>query len=95
MGRKYKFHDYSKLYFVTFTVINWIDPFIRNENRNIFYDSIAFFCKKNKNLEIYAYCIMTSHIHMIIGTELGNLSDIVRDFKSFFHGLSPDRQKKD
>ena len=26
---------------------------------------------------------MTSHIHMIIGTENGNLSDIVRDLKSF------------
>ena len=26
---------------------------------------------------------MTSHIDMIIGTENGNLSDIVRDLKSF------------
>ena len=82
MGRKYNLHDHSKLYFVTFTVINWIDAFIRNENRNIFYDSIAF-CKKNKNLEVYAYCLMTSHVHMIIGTESGNLSGIVRDLKSY------------
>jgi REP element-mobilizing transposase RayT len=27
--------------------------------------------------------MMTSHIHLIIGTEKGVLSDIVRDFKSF------------
>ncbi|TAE78575.1 MAG: hypothetical protein EAY81_12005 [Bacteroidetes bacterium] len=26
---------------------------------------------------------MTSHVHMIIGTETSNLSDIVRDFKSY------------
>ena len=36
-----------------------------------------------KRLEVYAYCIMTSHLHLIIGTESGNLSDIVRDFKSY------------
>ena len=82
MARKYKFHDNSKLYFVTFTVVNWIDAFIRDDYRKIFYESVAY-CQQNKGLEVYAYCIMTSHIHMIIGTEKGNLSDIVRDLKSF------------
>ena len=82
MARKYVFHDHSKLYFVTFTVVNWIDIFIRSEYRAIVYDSIKF-CQENKQLEIYAYCFMTSHIHMIIGSEVGNLSDIIRDFKSF------------
>ncbi len=81
MGRKYKFHDHSKLYFVTFTVVNWIDAFIRDEYRTIIYESIEY-CQQHKQLEVYAYCFMTSHIHMIIGTETGNLSDIVRDFKS-------------
>lgn len=38
---------------------------------------------KEKGLDLYAYCIMTNHIHLIIGTENGVLSDIVRDFKSF------------
>lgn len=82
MGRKYKFHDNSKLYFVTFTVIDWIDIFTRNEYTDIIYDSIKY-CQQNKGLEIYAYCIMTNHIHLIIGTENNILSDIVRDFKSF------------
>jgi putative transposase len=82
MGRKYKFHDNSKLYFVTFTVVEWIDIFIRDTYRDIIYDSLKF-CQANKGLEVYAYCFMTSHIHLIIGTETGVLSDIVRDFKSF------------
>lgn len=82
MGRKYKFNDHQKLHFVTFTVINWIDAFIRDEYRNTFYQSIKF-CQENKQLEVYAYCIMTSHVHLIIGTETGNLSDIVRDLKSY------------
>lgn len=39
--------------------------------------------RPTKELEVYGYCMMTSHVHMIIGTETGVLSDIVRDFKSF------------
>ena len=82
MARKHKFHDNSRLCFVTFTFVNWIDAFIREENRNIFYESVKY-CRENKGLGVYSYCIMTSHIHMIIDTENGNLSDIVRCLKSF------------
>jgi len=82
MGRKYKFHDNQKLYFVTFTVVNWIDVFTRQEYIDIIYDSLKY-CQQNKGLEIYGYCVMTNHIHMIIGSEIGILSDIVRDFKSY------------
>ena len=82
MARKYKFHDNSKLYFVTFTAVQWVDVFTRDVYRDIIYDSLEH-CQKNKGLEIYAYCMMTNHLHMIIGTETGVLSDIVRDFKSF------------
>jgi len=82
MTRKYKFHDHCKLYFVTFSVVNWIDVFIRDDNRNIFYESLKY-CQENKGLEVYGYCIMTSDIHMIIGIENGNLSDVIRDLKSF------------
>jgi len=82
MGRKYKFHDNEHLYFVTFTVIDWIDAFIRKEFRDIFYNSIAY-CQKEKGLQVYAYCVMTSHIHLIIGVVDNKLSDVVRDLKSF------------
>ncbi len=82
MGRKYTFRDNRQLYFVTFTVVHWIDVFIREEYRKVLYDSIKY-CQTNKGLEVYGYCIMTSHVHMIIGTEVGVLLDIVRDFKSF------------
>lgn len=83
MGRKYKFRDQDQLYFVTFTVIQWIDIYIRETYRNIFYDSVRF-CQKEKGLEVYACCIMTSHIHMIIGRNgILSLSDIIRDLKSF------------
>lgn len=42
------------------------------------------FCQKEKGLIIYAWCLMPSHLHMIVSAEEGkNLSDIIRDFKKF------------
>jgi REP element-mobilizing transposase RayT len=83
MGRKYHFHDQSQVYFVTFTVVNWIDIFVRDEYKQIVVDSIKY-CQANKGLEVYAWCIMTSHVHLIIGTDGTNkLQDIVRDLKAY------------
>jgi putative transposase len=81
MGRKYKIHDQQQVYFVTFTVVGWIDLFIREEYKEIIVDSIKY-CQQNKGLELYAWCIMTSHIHLIIGTSgEKKLEDIIRDIK--------------
>jgi putative transposase len=83
MSRKYKIRDQDKVHFVTFTVIQWLDVFTRQAYRDIFLDSIRY-CQKHKGLELYAYCIMTSHIHMIVarrGEE--SLEGIIRDIKKF------------
>ena len=82
MSRKYKFGDSSKLYFLSFATINWIDVFIRDEYRHIILNSFKL-CQEKKGLEIYAYCIMTSHIHMIISSEENKLENIIRDLKSY------------
>ena len=34
-------------------------------------------------MEIYGYCIMPSHIHLIFRAKNNNPSDIIRDFKTF------------
>jgi putative transposase len=81
MSRKYKFGNERHAHFVTFTVIHWIDFFIREEYRKILVDSIAY-CQKNKGLEVHAYCIMPSHVHMVISTNgTHTLTDITRDLK--------------
>src|SRR3569832_592481 len=80
MSTKYKFGDQDKLYFVCFAVVNWIDLFVRNEYKQIMLDSWKH-CQQNKGLEIYGWCIMTSHIHMIIGSNQNKLEDIMRDMK--------------
>ena len=43
-------------------------------------DSIKF-CQINKDLEVYGWCMMTSHLHMIIGSKGNSLSNIMRDLK--------------
>jgi REP element-mobilizing transposase RayT len=80
MSSKYKFSDQDKLYFISFAVINWIDVFVRKEYKDILIDSFKH-CIKNKGLKIYGWCIMTSHVHMIIGSKKDKLEDIVRDMK--------------
>jgi len=80
MSTKYKFHDQDQLYFVTSAVVNWIDLFIRNEYRDIMIESWKH-CRAKKGLEIYGWCIMSSHIHMIIGTHGDKLENIMRDMK--------------
>ena len=80
MSTKYKFRNQEQLYFISFAIVNWIDLFIRNEYKEIMLDSWKH-CQQNKGLEIYGWCIMTSHIHMIIGTHGEKLEDIMRDMK--------------
>lgn len=80
MGRKYVFHEHDQLYFVSFATVNWIDVFVRRIYCDIIVDSLKY-CIENKGLELYAWCIMSSHVHLIISTEKGSLSDIMRDLK--------------
>jgi len=68
MSHKYKFHDNDKLYFLSFATVYWIDVFIREEYNQIIIDSWKH-CQENKGLEIYGWCIMTSHVHIIIGRQ--------------------------
>jgi len=82
MSRKYKFRDNSQLNFVSFATVNWIDVFIRNEYKDVLLDSLRF-CQLRKDLELYAWCIMTSHVHLIIGSRGTPMEYIMRDFKSF------------
>ncbi len=85
MSRKYKFGDSDKLYFISFATVNWVDVFIRNEYKNELLNCWRY-CQQHKGLEIYAWCIMSSHVHMMIGSHDKTLDGIVRDMKSYTSG---------
>jgi REP element-mobilizing transposase RayT len=83
MSDKYKIYDNERPYFITMTVVGWIDIFTRKELKLLIVDSLKY-CQKYKGLDIYGWCLMPSHLHMICGADQGfNLSDILRDFKKF------------
>lgn len=79
--------------FVTTTVVDWVDVFTRKEYKDIVVDSLSY-CQREKGLVLYAWVMMTNHLHMVAGVneELHKgdferfskvLSDILRDFKKF------------
>jgi REP element-mobilizing transposase RayT len=70
------------MYFVTFTVHQWVDVFTRSVYIDIVIESLRF-CQQHKGLKIYAWVIMSNHIHLILRSETNKLSDIVRDFKKY------------
>jgi len=83
MPRKFAIRNQDEFYFVTFTVVGWIDVFIRQEYVRIFLDSVQY-CQKHKGLEVGAWCIMSSHIHMIVrARSTAKLEEIIRDLKSY------------
>lgn len=83
MSSKYKIRDHDKLYFLTFTTCNWIDIFTRPLYKDVLVDSLRF-CQEKKGLELFAWVIMTNHIHLIARAEPSVLlHDIVRDFKKY------------
>ncbi len=70
-------------YFLTLTVLNWIDVFTRKNHRDAIIEALNY-CQKQKGLNIYAYVIMSNHIHLIVNcNEPFKLINVIRDFKKF------------
>jgi len=83
MAFKYQVTDQNGIYFITTTIIAWIDVFTRKELAEVIIESLAY-CQKEKGLIIYAWCLMPNHLHLIVSAkENTNLSAIIRDFKKF------------
>ncbi|CAL2090883.1 transposase [Tenacibaculum sp. 190524A02b] len=82
MSRKYKFHNKSGLYFVSFATVNWIDVFTRELYFNILSESINY-CRKEKGMELYCYCFMTNHVHFIFRSANEKPMELLRDYKRY------------
>ena len=82
MSTGYKIHDKDGAYFLTFQIVGWVDLFSRQEYRDIVIESLKY-CQKEKGLNLFAYVIMSNHIHLLAQSEVGNLSGFIRDFKNF------------
>jgi REP element-mobilizing transposase RayT len=83
MSEKYKASDLDQAYFMTLTVTGWVDVFTRKTHCQIIIDSLDY-CQRNKGLEIYGWCLMSNHLHLI-GRTIGvdQMPEVIRDFKKF------------
>ena len=61
----------------------WVDVFIINEYKEILIKSLTY-CQENKGMEIFAWCIMTSHVHLVFRSFNSEKPEmILGDFKRF------------
>ncbi len=81
MSTKYKATTTEDAYFITVTTVGWIDVFTRLNQKHNMTNALKY-CQEKKGLEIYAYCLMSSHLHLLCkATDGFILSDVMRDFK--------------
>ncbi|OEK02158.1 hypothetical protein BFP97_11765 [Roseivirga sp. 4D4] len=83
MSEKYKVRNPQAVYFITCTVVGWVDLFVRPTYKDIVINSLRY-CIERKGLKVHAYVIMSSHIHLLVSTKDDvSLPDVIRDFKTF------------
>lgn len=87
MSRNYRFYNPDGVYFISLAVVEWLDVFTRNKYKDIVLDSLRF-CQQEKGMEIFAWCIMTSHVHLIFrsaGEQKPEL--LIGDFKHIYRNV--------
>lgn len=60
-----RIHDEAALYYVTFTVIQWLPVFVGEEPCLIVTESLNY-CHREKGLRINAFVIMPTHMHLLV-----------------------------
>ena len=78
----YQIRNQYHTHYLTLTIVGWADVFTRKTYKDIIIESMAY-CQKEKGLIIYAYVIMSNHLHLIAAAkaESKGLSAILGDFK--------------
>jgi len=82
MPRGYLIDNQESTYFLTSTIVEWVDLFIRDEYKRLIVDNLNY-CIENKGLVVNAYVLMTNHIHLVASAKEGNLSKIIGEFKKY------------
>ena len=70
------------LYFVTLTVVGWVDLFSRETYKNIIVENLKY-CQEKEKLQIFSYVIMSNHLHMVCRRLDKDLKELLGRFKSY------------
>lgn len=83
MGGGYKISNQQGIYFLTFSVVEWVDVFTRNDYCQIVIDSLNY-CIRDKGMVLHCWCLMSNHVHLIASASEGHqISDILIAFKKY------------
>ena len=82
MSHRYKAKLKGELYFITVTVVDWVDLLTRPLYQDSIIESLKY-CQKSKGLYVHAYVIMSNHWHAIVSSDEQSLERIMRDMKKF------------
>jgi putative transposase len=82
MSRKYKSHNLEGIYFVSFATVYWLDIFIREQYFVAFVESLEY-CLTNKGMELFAYYILPSHVHLIFRDKNNNPGRLLKELKTY------------
>jgi REP element-mobilizing transposase RayT len=83
MSHQYRVRNNEQIHFITFTIVDWVDVFIRPVYKKIIVDSLLY-CQVSKGVNLHAWCLMTNHLHLLVSIrEPFYLPDFVRDFKKY------------
>lgn len=85
MSEYYRVVKEHKLYFLTCTVVGWMDVFTRHQYFEILNDSLNY-CIQEKGLKIHGYVFMTNHIHLLASSGGIPLNKVIKSFKQFTAG---------
>jgi REP element-mobilizing transposase RayT len=82
---RYRITSDAAVYFVTFSIVDWLPVFISESACRIITDSLNF-CHENKSLCVNAFVIMPTHMHAIVfdrGFDSQRLQNAITDFRKF------------
>ena len=82
---RYRITPESSVYYVTFTIVDWLPVFVAEAPCRIVTDSLNY-CHREKGLRINAFVIMPTHLHAIVFDaefQAERLNRTLTDFRKF------------
>ncbi len=82
---RYRFHSDGAVFFLTFSVVEWLPVFVSESACKIVTESLNS-CHRNKGLRTNAYVIMPTHMHAIMfhaTLDANSLENTLTDFRKF------------
>jgi REP element-mobilizing transposase RayT len=82
---RYRIHTDAHVYFVTYSVVDWLPVFVTSAACEIVLNSLDY-CHSNKGLRVNAYVVMPTHFHAILfdkDFDSARLEATLTDFRKF------------